>query len=56
MKRSNKRVDPKTTEVGALEKKIKKLDAANDILKSAFFCSEPKRDNQSRSNYRLAII
>ncbi len=41
----NKRVDPKTAEVRALEKKIKELEAANDILKSAlgFFAGSQKK-------------
>ena len=41
----NKRIDPKTAEVRALEKKIKELEAANDILKSAlgFFAGSQKK-------------
>jgi len=41
----NKRIDPKTAEVKALEKKIKELEAANDILKRAlgFFAESQKK-------------
>jgi len=41
----HKRIDPKTAEVRALEKKIKELEAANDILKSAlgFFAKSQKK-------------
>jgi transposase len=41
----HKRIDPKTVEVRALEKKIKELEAANDILKSAlgFFARSQKK-------------
>lgn len=41
----HKRIDPKTAEVKALEKKIKELEAANDILKRAlgFFAESQKR-------------
>lgn len=31
----NKRLDPQTAEIRAMEKKIKELEAANDILKKA---------------------
>jgi transposase len=39
------RVDPKAAEVRALEKKIKELESANDILKKAlaFFAESQKR-------------
>ncbi len=41
----NKRIDPKTVEIKAMEKKIKELEAANDILKSAlgFFARSQKK-------------
>lgn len=41
----NKRIDPKTAEVRAMEKKIKELEAANDILKRAlgFFAGSQKK-------------
>jgi len=41
----HKRVDPKTAEIKALEKKNKELEAANDILKRAlgFFAESQKR-------------
>lgn len=41
----HKRIDPKMAEVKALEKKIKELEAANDILKKAlgFFAESQKR-------------
>lgn len=40
-----KRVDPKTTEIRTMEKKIKELEAANDILKRAlgFFAGSQKK-------------
>ena len=39
------RIDPKTAEIAALEKKIKELESANDILKKAlgFFAESQKR-------------
>lgn len=39
------RIDPKTAEVMALEKKIKELESANDILKKAlgFFVESQKK-------------
>ncbi len=39
------RVDPKTAEMRALEKKIKELESANDILKKAlaFFAESQKK-------------
>ncbi|PKM90801.1 MAG: transposase [Firmicutes bacterium HGW-Firmicutes-12] len=39
------RVDPKTIEMRALEKKIKELESANDILKKAlgFFAESQKK-------------
>ncbi|MEW5920751.1 MAG: transposase [Bacillota bacterium] len=41
----HQRIDPKTAEIKALEKKIKDLEAANDILKRAlaFFAESQKR-------------
>ncbi|MCL5780154.1 MAG: transposase [Firmicutes bacterium] len=41
----HKRVDPKTAEIRAMEKKIKELEAANDILKRAlgFFAGSQKK-------------
>lgn len=41
----NKRIDPKTAEVRVMEKKIKELEAANDILKRAlgFFAGSQKK-------------
>ena len=40
----NKRVEPKTAEIKAMEKKIKELEAANDILKKALgFFAESQR-------------
>ncbi|MDA8229371.1 MAG: transposase [Desulfitobacterium hafniense] len=41
----NKRIDQKTAEVKAMEKKIKELEAANDILKRAlgFFAESQKK-------------
>jgi transposase len=41
----HKRIDPKTAEIRALEKKIKELEDANDILKSAlgFFAKSQKK-------------
>ena len=41
----NKRIDPNTAEIRAMEKKIKDLEAANDILKSAlgFFAESRKK-------------
>jgi len=41
----NKRIDPKTAEVRAMEKKIKELEVANDILKRAlgFFAGSQKK-------------
>ena len=41
----NKRVDPKIAEIKAMEKKIKDLEAANDILKKAlgFFAESQKK-------------
>jgi transposase len=41
----HKRFDPKTVEIRAMEKKIKELEAANDILKRAlgFFAGSQKR-------------
>lgn len=41
----NKRIDPKTTEIRAMEKKVKELEAANDILKKAlaFFAQSQKK-------------
>ena len=41
----NKRVEPKTAEIKAMQKKIKELEAANDILKRAlgFFAESQKK-------------
>jgi len=41
----HKRVDPKTAEIRAMEKKIKELEAANDILRRAlaFFAGSQKK-------------
>ena len=41
----NKRMDPKTAEIKSMEKKIKELEAANDILKKAlaFFPQSQKK-------------
>ena len=41
----HKRLDPKTAEIKAMEKKIKELEAANDILKRAlgFFAESQKK-------------
>lgn len=41
----NKRMDPKTAEIRTMEKKIKELEAANDILKKAlaFFAQSQKK-------------
>jgi transposase len=41
----NKRLDPKTAEIRTMEKKIKELEAANDILKKAlaFFAQSQKK-------------
>ena len=41
----HKRIDPHTAELKAMEKKIKELEAANDILKSAlgFFAKSQKK-------------
>lgn len=41
----HKRIDPKTVEIKAMEKKIKELEAANDILKKAlgFFAESQKK-------------
>jgi transposase len=41
----HKRVDPKTVEIKAMEKKIKDLETANDILKRAlgFFAESQKK-------------
>ena len=41
----HKRLDPKTAEIKAYEKRIKELEAANDILKRAlgFFAESQKR-------------
>ena len=41
----HKRVDPQTVEIRAMEKKIKELEAANDILKKAlgFFAKSQKK-------------
>ena len=41
----NKRIDPKTAEIKVMEKKIKELEAANDILKRAlgFFAESQKK-------------
>lgn len=41
----NKRVDPRIAEIKAMEKKIKDLEAANDILKRAlgFFAESQKK-------------
>ena len=41
----NKRIDPKTVEIKAMEKKIKELEATNDILKRAlgFFAESQKK-------------
>jgi len=41
----NKRIDPKTAEIRAMEKKVKQLEAANDILKKAlaFFAQSQKK-------------
>jgi len=41
----NKRLDPKTAEIREMEKKIKELEVANDILKRAlgFFAESQKK-------------
>ena len=41
----NKRIDPRTVDIKAMEKKIKELEAANDILKRAlgFFAESQKK-------------
>jgi transposase len=41
----NKRLEPKTAEIKAMEKKIKELEDANDILKRAlgFFAKSQKK-------------
>jgi transposase len=41
----HQRVDPKTAEIRVLEKKIKELESANDILKKAlaFFAESQKK-------------
>ncbi|MHB1406852.1 MAG: hypothetical protein ACYCV0_14855, partial [Desulfitobacteriaceae bacterium] len=41
----HQRLDPKTAQVKALEKKIKELESANDILKKAlgFFAESQKK-------------
>jgi transposase len=41
----NKRMDPKTAEIRAMQKKVKELEAANDILKKAlaFFAQSQKK-------------
>ena len=41
----NKRVDPKTAEIRAMQKKVRELEAANDILKKAlaFFAGSQKK-------------
>lgn len=41
----HKRIDPQTAEIRTMEKKIKELEAANDILKKAlaFFAGSQKK-------------
>ncbi|MDD2372366.1 MAG: transposase, partial [Syntrophomonadaceae bacterium] len=41
----NKRMDPKTAEIRVMQKKVKELETANDILKKAlaFFAQSQKK-------------